>query len=254
MRVLVTNDDGIDSPGLHALAGAVVEAGWTAVVASPTMDWSGGSAAMGPLDEPDRVEINAVDLPGLSGVSSHAVCAPPAFIVALAALGVFGDPVDLVLAGVNQGPNTGSSTLYSATIGAVLAGKQRGLSGLALSQVDGRRNGTPQLWHSATGIAMPMVSWLADRTSPVSLNVNVPNLPSDEILGVRQAELAEQSSVRTEITGRDDGGVGFRLVPVTNELSRNSDTDLLRSGHATVSAITGLSIVEGLTLPLDRWV
>jgi 5'-nucleotidase len=101
---------------------------------------------------------------------------------------------------------------------------------------------------------MPMVSWLADRTSPVSLNVNVPNLPSDEILGVRQAELAEQSSIRTEITGRDDGGVGFRLVPVTNELSRNSDTDLLRSGHATVSAITGLSIVEGLTLPLDRWV
>ena len=254
MRVLVTNDDGIGSPGLHALARAVVEAGWTPVVAGPTTDWSGCSAAMGPLDDHNRVDITAIDLPGLSGVSSHAVCAPPAFIVALATLGVFGEPVDLVLAGVNSGPNTGSSTLYSATVGAVLAGGQRGLSGLALSQVDGRQAKTPQLWHSATDIAMPIIRWLAGRTEPVSLNVNVPNLPLDEIRGIRQTGLASQSSVQTEITERDDHGVGFCLVTGDDEPSQNSDTALLRSGHATVSAITGVAIMEGLTLPLDEWV
>ena len=253
MRVLVTNDDGIGSPGLHALARAVVEAGWTPVVAGPTTDWSGCSAAMGPLDDPDRVDITAIELPGLSGVSSHAVCAPPAFIVALATLGVFGEPVDLVLAGVNPGVNTGSSTLYSATIGAVLAGKQRGLSGLALSQVDGQQAKTPQLWDSATGIAMPVIHWLAGRTEPVSLNVNVPNLPLDEIRGIRQAGLAPQSSVQTEITGRDDRGVGFSLVPCTDEPPQDSDTALLRSGHATVSAFTGIATMEGLTLPIDEW-
>ena len=253
MRVLVTNDDGIDSPGLHALARAVVETGWTPVVAGPTTDWSGCSAAMGPLAEPDRVDITAIDLPGLSGVSSHAVSAPPAFIVALATLGVFGEPVDLMLAGVNPGLNTGSSTLYSATIGAVLAGGQSGLSGLALSQVAGQQTKPPQLWQSATDIAMPIIHWLAERTEPVSLNVNVPNLPSDEIRGLRQTGLAPQSSVQTEITGRDDHGVSFSLVRCTDEPPKNSDTALLRSGHATVSAFTGIATMEGLTLPLDEW-
>jgi 5'-nucleotidase len=174
--------------------------------------------------------------------------------VALATLGVFGEPVDLVLAGVNPGLNTGSSTLYSATVGAVLAGRQRGLSGLALSQVDGRQANTPQLWHSATDIAMPIIRWLAGRTEPVSLNVNVPNLPLGEIQRIRQTGLAPQSSVQTEITGRDDHGVGFRLVAGVDEPSQDSDTALLRSGHATVSAIIGMATMEGLTLPLDEWV
>jgi len=253
MRVLVTNDDGIDSPGLHALAVAALEQGWTPVVAGPTTDWSGGSAALGPLDDPSRVDIRAVSLPDLSGVSSHAVSAPPALIVSLAALGVFGDTVDLVLAGVNQGLNTGSSTLYSATIGAVLAGRQRGLSGLALSQVDGRQTGTPQLWSSATDLAMPMVHWLADRTEIISLNVNVPNLPVNEIRGVHQATLAPKSTIQTEVTGQDESGITFDLSQTTAVMPEGSDTSLLRTGSATVSAITGPAVAEGLTLPVTDW-
>ncbi|HJL83353.1 MAG TPA: 5'/3'-nucleotidase SurE [Acidimicrobiales bacterium] len=253
MRILVTNDDGIDSPGLHALAVAVLEQGWTPVVAGPTRDWSGGSAALGPLETPGRADLRAVSLPDLAGVSAHAVSAPPAFIVSLAALGVFGDAVDLVLAGVNQGPNTGSSTLYSATIGAVLTGRQRGLSGLALSQLDGRDDGTTQLWSSATEIALPMVRWLADQSGIISLNVNVPNLPVGEIQGVRLATLAPKGSIQTLVTDRDDNGISFELAPTTDQMPENSDTALLRAGHATVSALKGPAVVEGLTLPIDDW-
>ena len=86
MKVLVTNDDGIDSPGLHALAGAIIEIGWTPVVAAPASDFSAASAALGPLDEPNRVSIDQVDLPGLAGVTAHSVAAPPALIVILAPL------------------------------------------------------------------------------------------------------------------------------------------------------------------------
>jgi len=253
MRVLVTNDDGIDSPGLHALAVAVLEEGWTPVVAGPTTDWSGGAAALGPLETPGRADLRAVSLPDLDGVSAHAVSAPPAFIVSLATLGVFGDQIDLVLAGVNQGPNTGSSTLYSATIGAVLSARQRGLSGLALSQLDGRHDGSAQLWSSATDIALPMVRWLADQTEIISLNVNVPNLPVDEIKEARLATLAPKGSIQTLITDQDDHGLSFELAPTTDQVPENSDTALLRAGHTTVSALKGPAVVEGLTLPIDDW-
>ena len=253
MRVLVTNDDGIDSPGLHALAVAVLEEGWTPVVAGPTTDWSGGAAALGPLETPGRADLRAVSLPDLDGVSAHAVSAPPAFIVSLAALGVFGERIDLVLAGVNQGPNTGSSTLYSATIGAVLSARQRGLSGLALSQLDSRHDGSTQLWSSATDTALPMVRWLAGQSEIISLNVNVPNLPVDEIQGVRPATLAPKGSIQTLITDRDDHGLSFELAPMTDEMPGNSDTALLRAGYTTVSALTGPAVVKDLDLPVGDW-
>ena len=252
MKVLVTNDDGIDSPGLHALAGAVIEVGWTPVVAAPASDFSAASAALGPLDEPNRVSINQVDLPGLAGFEAHSVGAPPAFIVLLGDLGVFGEPVELVLAGVNRGSNTGTGTLYSATLGAVLTGRQLGLSGLALSQVDDHQNG-PQHWSSATEIAKPLITWLATTTEPIALNVNVPNLPLDEILGIRQAELGPTGEVQTEIVDRDDQGIEFNLVPVSAEPPANSDIALLKSDHATVSAVTGPTIVGDLALPVSEW-
>ena len=137
--ILLTNDDGIGSSGLHALVEAITDMGWTPVVAAPTSDWSGASAALGPLQNPDRVAVDAVDLPGSADVEAHAVEAPPALIVMLAMLGGFGEPPELVVAGVNQGLNTGRSTLYSATVGAVLTAQKFGRPGLALSQVDGRR-------------------------------------------------------------------------------------------------------------------
>ena len=73
MRVLVTNDDGIFSPGLHALAAAVAGAGHEPVVAAPSTDWSGASACLGPLDDPDRVSVERVEIPGMAGPDGGAL-------------------------------------------------------------------------------------------------------------------------------------------------------------------------------------
>ena len=249
----MTNDDGIGSSGLHALVGAITDMGWTPVVAAPTSDWSGASAALGPLQNPDRVAVDAVDLPGSADVEAHAVEAPPALIVMLAMLGGFGEPPELVVAGVNQGLNTGRSTLYSATVGAVLTAQKFGRPGRALSQVDGRRGDIAQRWSSATEVARPLLAWLVEAARPTVLNVNVPNLRLAEMAGIRQAELAPIGGVRTTIVGRDEGGIHLDLVETDDELPERSDTVLVRSGHVTVSAITGPTVVGGVDLPLDEW-
>ena len=245
MRVLVTNDDGIDSPGLAALAGLVGEAGHTPVVAAPVHDQSGMAAALGPLDDPDRVSIERVSMDGLD---AHAVYAPTALVVMLAMQGGFGEAPDLVVSGINNGPNTGRSTLHSATVAAVLVAGYHGRSGLAVSQVDG----VPQRWSTAAAMARPLLEWLFDAPATTLLNLNVPNADPDEVLGLRQAGLAIVGGVETVVIGRDETGIDIDLVPTRRDLPPGLDSTLLREGWATVSALT-LPTALDVDLPTGRW-
>ncbi|MBC8195746.1 MAG: 5'/3'-nucleotidase SurE [Acidimicrobiia bacterium] len=245
MRVLVTNDDGIASPGLAALASMVADAGMTPVVAAPALDHSGAAAALGPLADPSRVSVDEVMLGDLS---AHSVHAPTALIVMLSMLGGFGDPPDLVLSGVNNGPNTGRSTLHSATVAAVLVGGYFGRSGLAVSQVVGG----PQLWSTATRAAEPLLEWLGNAPTPTLLNLNVPNTEHGEVLGLRQAGLAGVGGVQTVIVGRDAAGIDIDLVTTTDVLPPGVDSALLREGYATVSAMAPPTALD-VDLPTDNW-
>jgi len=186
MRILVTNDDGISSPGLGALAGAVAAAGHQPVVVAPSTDWSGASACLGPIDDPGRVAVDevGVGLPDGGSLVGFSVAAPPALITMLASLGGFGDSPKAVVAGINRGPNTGRSTLFSGTIGAVLAGERFGWSGLAVS-LDVAPSGNGDLgshrephWQSAADLAQTMVSWIVEAPPRTVLNLNVPDRPT----------------------------------------------------------------------------
>ena len=238
MRVLITNDDGFDSLGLAALAALVREAGHTPVVASPVRDQSGVAAALGPLDDPDRVTIERVTVDGLD---AHAVHAPTALIVMLAMQGGFGEVPDLVVSGINNGPNTGRSTLHSATVAAVLVAGYHGRSGLAVSQVDG----APQCWSTAAAVAGPLLDWLCSHPATTLLNLN-------ELLGLRQAGLAHVGGVETVVTGRDETGIDIDLVPTRSELPPGLDSTLLREGWATVSALAPPTALD-IDLPTERW-
>jgi 5'-nucleotidase len=245
MRVLVTNDDGIDSPGLAALAEMVGEAGHTPVVAAPVRDQSGVAAALGPLDDPSRVSIERVSMDGLD---AHAVHAPTALIVMLAMQGGFGEAPDLVVSGINNGPNTGRSTLHSATVAAVLVAGYHGRSGLAVSQVDG----APQLWSTAATMARPLLDWLCHAPVATLLNLNVPNSDPGDVLGLRQAGLASVGGVETVVLGRDETGIDIDLVPTRRELPPGLDSTLLREGWATVSAIAPPTSLD-IELPTEQW-
>lgn len=252
LKALVTNDDGIESTGLHALAELVSELGFEAIVAAPSVNLSGVSASLIPLGDPGRVHVDVSDLPGLSGIPAYSVGAPPALIVMLAMIGGFGDPPDLVLAGVNLGPNTGRSTLFSGTIGAVMTGARFGRSGLAVS-LDVDSSVESQLaWSTATDFAAPLTRWLVTAPRPTILNLNVPNLSVSEVLGIRQADLAVIGKVHTVIKSQDATGIDIDLVPIEEEALAGTDSALLGEGYATVTALESVRALE-CSLPIGKW-
>jgi 5'-nucleotidase len=133
MKVLVTNDDGVGSPGLHALARALVDDGYDVVVVAPDREMSGSAAAIGQVHIEEGIDAERIDLPQLDGVPAYAIAGPPGLCVLTARLGGFGDPPDLVVSGINPGCNTGRAVLHSGTVGAALTGANFGCRGLAVS-------------------------------------------------------------------------------------------------------------------------
>ncbi|HWE54590.1 MAG TPA: 5'/3'-nucleotidase SurE [Acidimicrobiales bacterium] len=186
----MTNDDGIDSQGLHVLAAAVAGHGEVTVVA-PDREYSGASSSLGVLNEM-RPEVRRAEVHGTA--EAWAVSGPPALCVLFAGLGVFGPPFDLVVAGINPGVNVGRSIYHSGTVGAALTARARGVPAIAVSQavagygVEGQ--GWDDMlkgvhWESAAQIASTVVGALADEhvPAPLLINLNVPNLPLAEIDG-----------------------------------------------------------------------
>ena len=182
MRILVTNDDGIDSEGLRVLAIAMQEFGDVTVVA-PDDEYSGASAALGALHR-IHPEVHEVSRDGLGVV--WAVSGPPALCVMFARLGAFGPPFDMVVAGINPGVNVGRSVYHSGTVGAALTARAGGVTGVAVSQavrgfgIEGQgwdEMLRDQSWGGAAEVASTVVGALVSELppAPVVINVNVPN-------------------------------------------------------------------------------
>lgn len=196
MRILVTNDDGIDSEGLHVLARAVAEHGEVTVVA-PDREYSGASGSLGVLNE-IRPEVHRRQVDGVS--EAWALTGPPALCVLFAGLGVFGRPFDMVVAGINPGVNVGRSVYHSGTVGAALTARTRGVPAVAVSQaVEGygiEGQGWDEMlkgmhWDSAAAVASAVVGAVAAHPvpAPMLVNLNVPNLALDEIEGWRRTSI-----------------------------------------------------------------
>lgn len=284
MRLLVTNDDGIDAPGLHALARSLVEAGHDILVAAPLDDRSGSGAAIGKLHVDDHIDVEPRDLPGLEGVTAFGVDGPPALCVLAARLGGFGDPPDVVVSGINPGCNTGRAVLHSGTVGAALTAANFGVSSLAVSidvhaglvheqaagggDVDGaeadaentRRVADAEavvpLWTTAGTLAVGVLEWLNGTARGTVVNLNVPDLPLADIKGVRAAELAALGTVRSAVVESGDGRLQMELRSSGAEFPPNSDTGLVQAGFAAVTTIQGVTATgQGdLAERVDTWV
>lgn len=196
VRILVTNDDGIDSVGLHHLARAMTSIG-DVVVAAPDREYSGASAAFGALHL-IQPEVHRTQIEGVPDAWS--VSGPPALCVMFSRLGTFGPAFDLVVSGINPGANVGRAVYHSGTVGAALTARNGGVTGIAVSQavddfgIEGQ--GWDQMlanmqWEAAAEVAQHVVRAVAaDLPSTAQvLNVNVPNLPVSEMKGYRITEV-----------------------------------------------------------------
>ena len=228
--MLVTNDDGIDSPGIVALACAIEEAGGRALVAAPSRNMSGASAAMGPV--PPRVPIRRVDVAGLSS-QCFAVEAPPAMIVISAMSGAFGAVPTAAASGVNAGANLGSAILHSGTVGAALTAQNLGLPAVAVSLQEG---GTD--WNVAARVGAHVLDDLIRAPAPRLANVNVPALvgPDTEI---QMTRLARFGSVISAITGDE---LDFQMVIDASEMSEEgTDAAAVAGGCISITFLSGLT-------------
>ena len=180
MRILLSNDDGVHSPGLKALHDGLQGLGHLEVVA-PDRDHSGASNAL-TLSRPLTVEDHPNGFRSVDGT--------PTDCVHLAVNGLFDEPFDRVVSGINTHANLGDDIIYSGTVAAATEGRNLGLPAIAVSLVNEGR------FHYQT--AARVVRALLESDHPLTLgprcilNVNVPDVPWEEIAGFRVTRLGHR--------------------------------------------------------------
>ncbi len=225
-RILVTNDDGIMAPGLHALVLASTALAANVMVVAPRHDESGCGAAIGPLRPGGSESFEPVTLPGLEDVLAFRTDCTPALAVLSTCLAGGENSPDIVLSGVNAGLNVGLAVLHSGTVGAALTAANLGLPAIAVSLDAGRG---PH-WRTAAAVAVAAVRWLSANRLPVTLNINVPDVALEELAGVRAANLGRFA--RPQV-------VPSRARPLP-DADLDSDAALVRRRFATVTVLHGL--------------
>jgi 5'-nucleotidase len=251
LKVLVTNDDGIDAPGLWAAAGAFAGAAQVFVVA-PDREQSGVGSSL-TLHAPIRA--NRVRPAGGDGdgIAAYSVQGTPADSCVLALEKLVG-PVDLVVSGINSGSNVGQDVLISGTVGAALQGYFRDVPSLAVSV--GAVTGT------RFEVAADLLRHLAGRLAagaaipPSLINVNLPNEPADRIQGVRVTRLGGRSYTETVQDGEERGRPYYRLFrnrPVQRDQGEDTDIWAIKHNlvsitplHASMTDVERIPEIEGL--------
>jgi 5'-nucleotidase len=231
-RLLLTNDDGLRSPGLRELARTLAE-DHHVVVAAPAEDVSGAGTSIGRIDAADPTRLERADF---DGIEAYAVDGPPGLAVMAAHLGAFGPKPDLVVSGVNAGLNTGTSIIHSGTVGAALTGRTFGSGGVAFSLASGDR----WYWETAMPVARQVVAWLADRPELTTINVNIPARPLEEVRGATWAPVDEFGHFRVA-SQRDDGSVlDLEVHDRTSGIDPATDTARCLDGYVTLTLLASL--------------
>jgi len=244
MKILISNDDGYRSPGLKALAEGLAGHGEVTVVA-PDRDRSGASNSL-TLDVPIRAERLDNGWIRVDGT--------PTDCVHLAITGLLDEEPDVVVAGINHGPNLGDDVLYSGTVAAATEGRFLGLPAIAVS-IDSHR---PQHLDAAAELAGRLVDGLQymDLPGGVILNLNVPDLPLAAIRGLRATRLGHRHKAEAVTRILDPRGRPMYWVgPAGPEQDAGEGTDFyaLREGFASVTPLQIDLTRHGALTQLDRW-
>lgn len=186
VKILVTNDDGIDSTGIHVLAQRLTEIG-EVVVFAPSGEYSGAGAAIGHLAAgiPNVHRVERSEMPDVP--EAYHLDGPPALAALLGCSGLLGAAPDLVISGINPGWNVGHAVHFSGTVGAGITAGIFGVPAIAVSQ---RTSDEPMRWDTAAQAAIDHVPRVL-RDGGL-LNINVPNLSSSDINGVKETGLSNR--------------------------------------------------------------
>ena len=230
MKILLVNDDGIDAIGIRSLVGALSKT-HTVWIAAPDRQRSAASMSM-TLEQPLRAVPRRVEGAALA----YAVDGTPVDCVRLGLGNLVPEPPDLVISGINHGPNLGSDTLYSGTCGAAQQAAVLGVQAIAMS-LDRR---DPTHFEAAVACTERMIGIVERHPLPFGMfyNVNVPDLPLAEIKGVRVTGLATVRYSSAYERREDPIGRPYYWVPrgkLPCDPDEDTDYAWMKKGWVTVT-------------------
>lgn len=228
MKILVSNDDGVDAPGLAALARAL-SAKFSITVVAPDENRSGASNSLS-LQKSLRVREN--------GNGFFRVDGTPADCVNLAVTGSLGFRPDLVVAGINHGANLGDDVLYSGTVAAAVEGRFLGLPALAVSLAV--ENNDESYFDTAAEVALQLLRGWPQLPRDTILNVNVPNVPARALRGMRATRLgARHPSLPALAFETAEGGRVYQIGAAGQgaDAGPGTDFDALRENAVSVTPL-----------------
>ncbi|HEX5961456.1 MAG TPA: 5'/3'-nucleotidase SurE [Rhodanobacteraceae bacterium] len=234
MRVLLSNDDGVDAPGIRVLAEHLRALGEVTIVA-PDRDRSGSSNSL-TLDQPVRV-AHLDD-------GRYRVAGTPTDCVHLALSGLLSDEPDIVISGINNSANLGDDVIYSGTVSAAMEGRFLGFPAIAVSlagpgeQHDGNGH---QFGSAARAVLLLMRRLLVDPLpADTILNVNVPDRAWNEIEGFEVTRLGSRHRSAPCVAQRDPRGRTVWWIGAAgdaDDAGPGTDFDAVRRGFVSVTPI-----------------
>ncbi len=251
-HILVTNDDGVLAPGLLALAQEMRTLGRVSILA-PDRNWSGGGHVK-TLDRPLRVkQFRLAD-----GSTAYGSDGAPSDCVALATLGYFKEPVDLVVSGINVGANLGHDVTYSGTVTAAMEAVIANVPSIAVSLETAELQPDRIDFRPAAFAARRVVQHVLEHGLPpeILLNVNVPLLKQEEIRGFRLTRQGLRVYHNRLDEGADPRGLPFYFIggdAPTGVPERGTDIGALAEGYVSVTPLhLDLTAYRALT-DLNTW-
>jgi 5'-nucleotidase len=231
--ILVTNDDGVDSPGLSALARALKRVDAVCVIA-PNRNWTAAGHTK-TLDRPLRVA--EITLPG-THLAAYSSDGTPSDCVALGFLGLAPERPRLVVSGINTGPNMGSDITYSGTVSAAMEGVVSGVPAIAVSLADYYELDFAYAASFAAKVARRVLH--AGLESDVLLNVNVPRGRRADIKGVEVTRLGRREYNDELIRRKDPFGRDYYWIggkPPGGVGEPGTDVHAVAEGYVSVTPI-----------------
>jgi 5'-nucleotidase len=228
MRILLSNDDGYFAPGLESLATTLASLAEITVVA-PERDRSGASNSL-TLDRPLYLRRAANGYYFVNGT--------PTDCVHLAVTGMLDEQPDMVVSGINLGANMGDDTIYSGTVAAATEGYLLGVPAIAVSLV----GKTGQNFATAASIAAQLVRRFSQGGlgEPVLLNVNVPDIPENELKGIRVTRLGRRHKAEPVVkvkTPRNDVVYWVGAAGEAADAGEGTDFHAVAEGYVSVTPL-----------------
>lgn len=251
MRILVTNDDGVHSDGLFALVTALREVGDVSAVAPERQQSATGHAIT--LHKPLRLsEVCLRD-----GSPAFASSGTPSDCAALGILEVMSGNVDLVVSGINHGPNLGWDVHYSGTVSAAIEAAMIGYPSVAVSVATWEKE---VHWEPAARFAAQIARRLLQQPLPphTVLNINAPNLPQSQIAGIAvttqgRRQYVDRLEKRLDPIGRPYYWLGGSLAEEAKGAEAGSDVRAVADGKISLTPLH-LDLTSYSLLPtLNEW-